>query len=492
MMVQVDFDNTYARLPDRFFARVAPTPVSAPRLIRLNRDLARDLGLDADWLEGPDGVAALAGNRMPQGADPIAAAYAGHQFGNFVPQLGDGRAILIGEVVSRDGLRRDIQLKGSGPTPFSRSGDGRAALGPVLREYVVSEAMAALGVPTTRALAAIRTGDRVMRERVLPGAIITRVASSHIRVGTFQYFAQRGDVEGLGRLADYVIARHYPDAAETDRPYHALLKFVIERQADLIAQWLLVGFVHGVMNTDNMSIAGETIDYGPCAFMDAYDPATVFSSIDQYGRYAYGNQPRIGQWNLTRLAEALLPLLSNDQDKAVADAEEALAAFGPRFGQRYEGGLRRKLGLTTHRDGDDALAGDLLGAMAENQADFTLTFRRLGDVSAQAPDREPVRALFVDPTAFDRWASRWSQRLDEEPGDDATRQASMRAVNPAFVPRNHRVEAMIEAAVERDDFEPFDELLRVLSRPYDDQPDFARYAEAPDAGGTPYRTFCGT
>ncbi|HEY0572441.1 MAG TPA: YdiU family protein, partial [Enterovirga sp.] len=324
MTVHARFDNSYARLPDRFVARLPPTPVAAPKLIKLNRQLASDLGFDPDWLASPEGVEILAGNRVPEGAEPTAMAYAGHQFGGFVPQLGDGRAILLGEVIGRDGLRRDIQLKGSGPTPFSRRGDGRAALGPVLREYVVSEAMAALGIPTTRALAAVTTGEAVARETLLPGAVLTRVAASHIRIGTFQYFAARRDVEGLRVLADHVIARHYPDVLGAEQPYRALLDGVIARQADLVARWLLVGFIHGVMNTDNMSVAGETIDYGPCAFMDAYHPSTVFSSIDQHGRYAYANQPRIAVWNLARFAETLLPLLSEDQDKAVADAEESL------------------------------------------------------------------------------------------------------------------------------------------------------------------------
>src|ERR671916_650941 len=335
-MFHFPFNNSYARLPDRFFARVAPTPVAAPRLIRLNRELAVQLGLDPDWLSSPEGVEVLAGKRIPEAAEPIATAYAGHQFGHFVPQLGDGRAILLGEVVDQDGVRRDIQLKGSGPTPFSRLGDGRAALGPVLREYVVSEAMAALGIPTTRALAAVTTGETVMRETSLPGAVLTRVASSHIRVGTFQFFAARGDVEGIRLLADHVIARHYPEAAAAERPYRALLDQVIARQADLVAQWVLVGFIHGVMNTDNMSIAGETIDYGPCAFMDAYDPEAVFSAIDRQGRYAYFRQPAIGGWNLTRFAECLLPLFSDDTEVAVGEAEGALDAYMPTFERVYQ------------------------------------------------------------------------------------------------------------------------------------------------------------
>src|SRR5918993_4005067 len=367
MTIHFPFDNTYARLPDRFYARVEPEAVTAPRLIRLNRDLALHLRLDPDRLSSPDGVELLSGNRVPDAAKPIAMAYAGHQFGQFVPQLGDGRAILLGEVVDQNGIRRDIQLKGSGPTPFSRRGDGRAALGPVLREYLLSEAMAALGLPTTCALAAVLTGETVVRETPLPGAVLTRVASSHVRIGTFQFFAARQDMEGLRLLADYVIARHYPQAAESDQPYRALLDQVIAAQADLIARWLHVGFIHGVMNTDNMSIAGETIDYGPCAFMDAYDPVTVFSSIDHAGRYAYANQPGIALWNLTRLAETLLPLFSEDKNQAVDEAQEALGAFASTFEGVFNTGLRRKLGLFTERDEDVALMQDLLKTMAENQ-----------------------------------------------------------------------------------------------------------------------------
>src|ERR1700674_3264588 len=370
MTVHFPFQNTYAALPAGFFARVAPTPVASPRLIKLNRPLAVHLGLDPDRLSSPEGTEILAGKRIPDGADPIAMAYAGHQFGHFVPQLGDGRAILLGEVIDADGVRRDIQLKGSGPTPFSRRGDGRAALGPVLREYIVSEAMATLGIPTTRSLAAVVTGESVMRETPLPGAVLTRVASSHIRVGTFQYFAARGDTQGVRRLADHVIARHYPQAANADRPYHALLEGVIARQAQLIARWLLVGFIHGVMNTDNCSISGETIDYGPCAFMDQYDPAAVFSSIDEQRRYAYANQPRIALWNLTRLAECLLPLFSDDKDKAIEQAQFILGGFAEQFATAYGAGWRRKIGLFTTQDGDDALVQDLLDAMAKNDAAF--------------------------------------------------------------------------------------------------------------------------
>jgi serine/tyrosine/threonine adenylyltransferase len=491
MTVHFPFENTYAAMPSGFFARVLPTPVAAPRLVKLNRPLARHLGLDPDRLAGPEGTEILAGKLVPDGADPIAMAYAGHQFGHFVPQLGDGRAILLGEVIDADGIRRDIQLKGSGPTPFSRRGDGRAALGPVLREYIVSEAMAALGIPTTRSLAAVITGESVMRETVLPGAVLTRVASSHIRVGTFQYFAARGDTEGVRRLADHVIGRHYPELANGDRPYHRLLGAVIARQAELVAHWLLVGFIHGVMNTDNTSISGETIDYGPCAFMDHYDPATVFSSIDEQGRYAYANQPRIALWNLTRLAECLLPLFSDQQEKAVEEAQSALGDFADRFSTAYQAGLRAKLGLFTAREDDRELAQDLLNAMAGNQADFALTFRRLADI---APDQnlDGVRRLFADPTSFDEWAARWRQRIAGETQSAGERRAAMRKVNPAFIPRNHRVEAVIEAAVNRDDFALFEELLAVLSKPYDDQPAFAAYADPPEPHQRVLQTFCGT
>jgi uncharacterized protein YdiU (UPF0061 family) len=491
MTAHFAFNNSYARLPDRFFARIAPTPVSAPRLIRLNRELAFELGLDSDWLASDEGVEVLAGKRIPNTAEPLATAYAGHQFGSFVPQLGDGRAILLGEVISRDGVRRDIQLKGSGPTPFSRLGDGRAALGPVLREYVVSEAMAALGIPTTRALAAVLTGETVLRETILPGAVLTRVASSHIRVGTFQFFAARGDVEALRVLALHVIARHYPDAADAERPCLALLERIIKAQAELVAQWLLVGFIHGVMNTDNMSVAGETIDYGPCAFMDAYDPATVFSSIDHQGRYAYGNQPRIALWNLTRLAEALLPLLSDDRDDAVAAASEALGAFRALFETRFHAGLRQKLGLATAQEDDVTLARDLLDLMAQSQADFTLTFRQLSAAAGPGAD-DTVRQHFVDVSAFEGWADRWRRRLAQEPLDPAARRAAMEAVNPAFVPRNHRVEAVIRDAVERSDFSSFEELLTVLSQPFRDQAALSHYAAGPEEHERVRQTFCGT
>jgi uncharacterized protein YdiU (UPF0061 family) len=362
----------------------------------------------------------------------------------------------------------------------------------VLREYIVSEAMHALGIPTTRSLAAVLTGETVMRETPLPGAVLTRVAASHIRIGTFQFFAARGDVDGVRLLADHAIARHYPDAAAAERPYHTFLELVIARQAELVARWLQVGFIHGVMNTDNMSIAGETIDYGPCAFMDEYHPMTVFSSIDQQGRYAYLNQPRVATWNLARLAEALLPLMADDQDQAVAQAQELLGGFGPRFGSAFNAGLRRKLGLATERDEDVALAADLLDVMGKNKADFTLTFRRLGDAAADPAADHTVRTLFEDPASYDAWAVRWRERLAREPQSGSARRTAMQAVNPAFIPRNHRVEAVIRAAVERDDFGPFEELLQVTAKPYEDQPAFAPYAEPPKPEERVTQTFCGT
>ena len=486
------FDNSYAALPETFFARVAPTPVSAPRLVKLNQALTVQLGLDPDWLASPEGLEVLAGVRVPEGAASIAMAYAGHQFGNFVPQLGDGRAILLGEVVDRGGIRRDIQLKGSGRTPFSRMGDGRAALGPVLREYIISEAMAALGIPTTRSLAAVLTGDRVVREEPLPGAVLTRIASSHIRVGTFQFFAARGDSASVRALADHVIARHYPAAAQAEFPYLALLEGVIARQAELIASWMMIGFIHGVMNTDNCSIAGETIDYGPCAFMDVFDPKTVYSSIDQFGRYAYGNQPPIGLWNLTRLAECLVPLLAEDADKGVEIAQNALGGYAERFNAAYLAKLAAKLGLFTSQPDDPQLSQDFLAAMAKGRADFTLTFRRLSDAAADPDDLSEVRRLFEDPAAFDEWAPRWRARIAAEPQDGVTRQAAMRAINPVYIPRNHQVEAVIRAGVDQGDFGPFEQLLTVLANPFRELEEFARYAEPPQPHEEVRQTFCGT
>lgn len=485
------FDNSYARLPDSFYARLPPTPVDKPRLIRLNETLARQLNLDPDKLATPEGIDILAGNRVADGSEPLAMAYAGHQFGSFVPQLGDGRAILLGEIVDRNGMRRDIQLKGSGPTPYSRQGDGRAALGPVLREYIVSEAMAALGVPTTRALAAVLTGEAVWRETPLPGAVLTRVAASHLRIGTFQFFAARGDVEMIKRLADYAIDRHDPKAREAANPYRAFLDGVIQRQAELVARWLHIGFIHGVMNTDNMSISGETIDYGPCAFMDTYHPATVYSSIDRRGRYAYANQPAIAQWNLTRLAETLLPILASDEAAAMQEAQDAIDAYPTRFDAAYASGLLRKIGLREGTAEDLPLAQELLTRMAANKADFTLTFRRLCDV-IESNSNESVRDLFDDPTAFDDWAVDWRKRLAIDSQDSNERQADMRRMNPAFIPRNHLVEEAIAAAAEKEDFTAFENLLAVLSMPFEDQPDAQRYALPPRPEQVVHKTFCGT
>ncbi len=487
--MHIAFDNSYARLPARFHVAQSPTQVVAPRLIKLNTVLAAQLGIDVTALSDDEAAAIFSGNLVPDGAAPLASAYAGHQFGHFTPQLGDGRAVLLGEVIDRDGSRRDIQLKGAGRTAFSRGGDGRAALGPVLREYIVSEAMAALGVPTTRALAAVATGEVVIRETVLPGAVLTRVAASHIRVGTFQYFAARDDTEAVRLLADHVIARHYPEAATAERPYAALLAAVIARQANLVARWLLVGFIHGVMNTDNCSVAGETIDYGPCAFMDAYDPETVFSSIDHGGRYAYGNQPRIAQWNLARLAETLLPLLSDDEEAGLAIARAALSAFGPIFQAAYLAGLRRKIGLTSEQEEDAALVQDLLQMMAGSRADFTISFRTLCDA---VDEDDGMRTLLADPTAWDAWALRWRRRMAEEGLPVMARRAAMRAVNPAFIPRNHMVEAAIRAAVTRQDFAPFEDMMRVLARPFDDQPEFPLHAMPPLPDEVVTQTFCGT
>jgi uncharacterized protein YdiU (UPF0061 family) len=493
--VHFGFDNTYARLPERFYARVNPTPVAGPQLVKVNIELARRLGLDPDALASSEGIEILAGNRVAEGSEPLAEAYAGHQFGHFVPQLGDGRANLLGEVIGRDGVRYDIQLKGSGPTPFSRRGDGRAALGPVLREYIVSEAMAALGVPTTRALAAVTTGQQVVRETALPGAVLARVAASHLRVGTFQYFAARGDTDGVRILADYAIARYYPETAEARHPYRALLDGVIARQACLIAQWMLRGFIHGVMNTDNMSISGETIDYGPCAFMEAYDPQMVYSSIDVQRRYAYGNQPDAAHWNLTRLAEAMLPVLAQEagsEEAGLASAYEALAGFGPKFEAAYIGGLRRKLGLFTECKDDGALATDLLKRMAANHADFTLTFRRLCDAASGAESDPGVRELFDDPNAYDSWAAAWRRRMEDETASVEERAAMMRGASPLFIPRNHLVEAVIRAAVEQQDFGPFEQLLEVVARPFDDRPGLERYATPARPEECVSATFCGT
>jgi len=472
MSLSIPFDNSYAGLPPAFFTAQSPTPVRAPKLVAFNEDLARLMGITPGEIEELAQV--FAGNQLPEGASPIAQLYSGHQFGNYNPQLGDGRAVLLGETIGTDGVRRDIQLKGSGPTPYSRMGDGRAWLGPVLREYVVSEAMFALGIPTTRALAAVETGEEVIRETRLPGAILTRVASSHIRVGTFQIFAARGDRASLKRLTDYAIARHYPGA---NGPM-GLLRGVRDAQARLIAKWMAAGFIHGVMNTDNSSIAGETIDYGPCAFLDTYHPDTVFSSIDRMGRYAYSNQPDIAVWNLAQLATALIQQVE-DREAAVEEATEIVHAMPDLLQTHWLAAFRAKIGLQTEQDGDADLVGDLLARMAANQADFTNTFRALGS--------DGGRDQFTDPTAFDHWNDRWTARLADEPDPAGT----MRTANPAFIPRNHRVEQMIEAAV-AGDYAPFHRLNTVLARPYDDQAEHAALCHPPLPGEMVQATFCGT
>ncbi len=489
--VRFQFDNSYARDLEGFYVPWQPAAVPAPRLLKLNRALAEELGLDAEALAGEAGAAIFAGNLVPEGAAPLAQAYAGHQFGGFSPKLGDGRALLLGEVIDRHGRRRDIAFKGSGRTPFSRGGDGKAGLGPVLREYLLGEAMYGLGVPTTRALAVAATGEPVHREQILPGAVLTRVAASHIRVGTFQFFASRGEHERVRQLADYVIARHDPALVGQDDRYLGLLRAVGARQAALIAQWMNIGFIHGVMNTDNMTISGETIDYGPCAFMERYDPGAVFSSIDHGGRYAYANQPGIARWNLARFAETLLPLLSADNERAVALATEVIDAFPALFAAALLRGQRAKLGLTQAQADDVALVEDWLALLEAQQVDFTLAWRRLA--GAAAGDPAPLRSLFGEAQALEAWLARWQLRCAAEGGDAEVRAQAMRSVNPIVIARNHRVEEALAAAVEDDDLGPFEGLLAALERPYVERPDTAYYAEpAPPEVTACYQTFCGT
>ncbi|MBW3600058.1 MAG: YdiU family protein [Planctomycetes bacterium] len=477
------FDNTYSRLPEVLFASAKPANVRAPQVSILNHGLAEELGIDLGVLVPEAAAALFAGQDLPGGARPIAQAYAGHQFGSFT-MLGDGRAILLGEHRTPDGQLVDIQLKGAGQTRFSRRGDGRAALGPMLREYVISEAMAALGIPTTRSLAVVTTGEPVFRTSALRGAILTRVAASHIRVGTFEYLAARQDESNLRVLADYTINRHYPELADGPRKYLEFFRAVADRQASLIAQWQLVGFIHGVMNTDNMAISGETIDYGPCAFMNAYSPETVFSSIDHAGRYAYGNQPAIGQWNLARFAETLLPLLDSDREKAVAIASEALGEYPALFEQYWLAGMRRKLGLQTDDAGDGDLIRSLLGWMEKSGADFTNTFLDLSSDEPPAGDR------YREPN-FRAWYSQWQLRLSSERRPHTSPHAVMRAVNPAVIPRNHRVEEALSAAEGHDDLSVLHRLLAPLATPYQAGPDLAPYQD-PSPDDCNYRTFCGT
>ena len=496
---EFSFDNTYARDLEGLYVPWKAAAVAEPKLIKLNHALAEELGLNAAALDTPEGALIFSGNQLPPGATTIAQAYAGHQFGGFSPQLGDGRALLLGEVIDKNGKRRDIAFKGSGRTPFSRGGDGKAALGPVLREYLIGEAMHALGIPTTRALAAVTTGETVRRERNLPGAVLARVAASHIRVGTFQFVTARGDDATLRKLADYVINRHYPELKDQADPYLGLLRAVCERQAELIARWMNVGFIHGVMNTDNMTLSGETIDYGPCAFMDQYNPATVFSSIDEQGRYAYANQSPIANWNLARLAEALLPLLAgeqnDDQDRAVEKAMEILEPFQQRYEHYWLRGMRLKLGLARDEADDLALARDFLAGMEGQGVDFTKAFRCLAD-AAEAVDatREGwLRKLYADDTALNAWLPRWRARQNVESVVPAQRAQAMRAVNPVYIPRNHRVEEALAAAVDVGDYAPFEKLLTVLQQPFEEKTEFSAYADpAPASESAGYQTFCGT
>jgi serine/tyrosine/threonine adenylyltransferase len=475
-------EHSYAALPELFFTEVMPTPVQQPRLVILNRPLATELGLDPEALDGPEGAEIFAGNRLPPGAKPITQAYAGHQYGHFTT-LGDGRAILLGEQITPHGGRFDIQLKGPGPTPYSRRGDGRAALGPMLREYIISEAMHALGIPTTRSLAVAATGETVFRETPLPGAVLTRVAASHLRVGTFQWAAGAGEQEHVRALLDYTLRRHYPDSADTANPAQALLDAVTERQARLIAQWMLVGFIHGVMNTDNMALSGETIDYGPCAFMDAYDPATVFSSIDRHGRYAYGNQPTIAQWNLTRFAETLLPLIDANEENAIVTATASLHRFADRFQEHWLAGMRAKLGLFNAEPEDTALFKSLLEGMHQAKADYTNTFAALCRGTAPVPGV---------PGLTDEFRPLYAARLERQPQSPAESLALRRSHCPAFIPRNHLVEAALSAATQGD-IAPMHRLLDVLSRPYDHDRSAPYYREpASEAHAAMYQTYCGT
>ena len=510
-MLHIPFDNTYARELRGLYAAAKPASAPAPALLYLNRALAAELGLDTSALSSPDGTALLAGNVLPEGAEPLAQAYAGHQFGGFSPQLGDGRALLLGEVIDQLGQRRDIAFKGSGRTPFSRSGDGKAAIGPMLREVLIGEAMHALGIPSTRALAVVATGELVYREAAFPGAILTRVAASHLRVGTFQFFAARGEHDKLHQLADYTIKRHDPALVGTPGRHLALLQAVAGRQASLIAQWMNVGFIHGVMNTDNMTISGETIDYGPCAFIEAYNPATVFSSIDHGGRYAYGQQPAIARWNLARLAEALLPLMADGKDEsavqqAILQVTAVIDAFPARYAAALLQGQRAKLGLLPVADAadgatdsrmhsDTVLAADWLALLQQQQVDFTLAWCHLAD--AAAGETKPLLALFAEPAALAPWLQRWQQRCALDDVADSTagqaRAARMRQVNPWIIPRNHRVEEALAAASEHADLSPFKHLLAAVQRPFTQDPAVALYAQpAPAQVTAAYQTFCGT
>ena len=488
-----NFQNTYAELPDEFHAYAEPTPVADPKLIQLNTELAEELGIDLELLDAIDPALLFSGNILAEDSDPIAQAYSGHQFGNLNPNMGDGRAILLGEMIGSDKHHYGVQLKGSGKTPFSRRGDGRAAIGPVLREYLLSEAMHVLGVPTTRALAAVSTGQPIVREQQLPGAIITRVARSYVRVGTFQHFAIRGDYDNLKVLANYVIEHTYPELKGSEKPYQGLLSAIIDRQAKLIAQWMHLGFIHGVMNTDNMSASGDTIDYGPCAFMDKYDPETVFSSIDRRGRYAYQNQPAAGHWDLCRLAESLAQLFSEDNEEAGKIAQETINTFPNIYEKYWLKGMCQKIGLSEPVEGDRELVDDLLKGMNSSKADFTLTFYHLSNaVMDSTANDQPIRDLFREPARFDTWAEQWRDRLATEFATDEERQASMSKVNPLYIARNHMVEAVIRAAEDNEDYAPFYEMLAVLKQPFTEQEGMDKYSLPAQPNEVVLKTFCGT
>jgi len=495
-LIKIPFNNQYACLGGKFYSEVLPIPVSQPSLIKFNDELAHSVGLSVDDFDRDDISAVFSGNVIPDGAQPLAMAYSGHQFGNFSPQLGDGRAILLGDIKDEDGTSVSVQLKGCGRTHFSRNGDGRAALGPVLREYLVSEAMAKLNTPTTRALAAVATGEGVNRECLVPGGIITRTASSFVRIGTFQYFAAQGDTASVKQLADFVIEQNYPDVTESGQPYADLLVAVIKGQASLIAKWMQLGFIHGVMNTDNMSIAGETIDYGPCAFIDAYAHNQVFSSIDRGGRYAYNNQPNIGLWNLTRLAESLLPLLADTTDKAVDIAQGILESFTEEYERFWLSGMRLKCGLQAieNSDRDDkVLIESLLDIMHSNSADFTLTFRSLSQLKVEPGQGDDgIRDLFQNPLQFDEWGEKWRERVIQQDLDDVERQKIMQAVNPIYIPRNHQIEAAIRAAEDNADYSVFHDLHEVLQSPFVRQVNKASYQLPPEPEEIIHQTFCGT
>ena len=485
-----NFDNSYSRLSDAFKEHIKPVAVKDPELVIVNESLSKELDLDLTKINKDKLSSLFTGNTLPEGSNSIAQAYAGHQFGNFSPQLGDGRALLLGEIIDKAGVRQDIQLKGSGQTPFSRRGDGKAALGPVLREYLISEAMYALGVPTTRSLAAVSTGEKVFRETPLPGAVLTRVASSHLRVGTFEFFAARREFDKVRRLADYAIARHYPEVADAENPFLAFFKSVAHSQLSLVARWMSIGFIHGVMNTDNTAISGQTIDYGPCAFMDKFSPKTVFSSIDTQGRYAYGNQPSILIWNLCRLAETLIPHIDDNKDRAVEILTDEIKGYENEFKSIWLNLMRRKIGLNNEEEGDLKLIQALLNAMEESEADFTLTFRRLS--RAISGDSLGTRNLFVNPTSYDSWERDWFARLERETISKECRSATMDQVNPVYIPRNHKVEEALSFAVEEGDLSAFEKILSIVIKPFDEVAGQESYAEPAPETDIPYRTFCGT